>query len=357
MPARIRNYWMDLLNVIACFSVVVLHCTTVVFANEGDTGWIICVALQSLCIFAVPIFFMISGANLLGYRSRYDTKTFFQKRCRKALFALIAGSTIVYLAYPVMYKAFGVALPYQPTLVGFIHGFLHNEICDIYWFFYAILILYLITPVFSLVVSNKKVLEYAIAICVFSSVLVPLLERFSPDPTFLNLFIVPYLSSWLTYYLLGYYLTEHNRFKKVGTAPLIIIGLTSMLLMAALTISTNAPHTVASGSFAGYDNFYANALSAFALVYSICIFLISSRLNSRIGDSSLYPAVKKLSGLSLGVYAIHIPVIALFDFFIPHRIIWDFGIRPFVVFALALLLSSVGKSIMILLHKITRKPY
>lgn len=357
MPTRIRNYWMDLLNVIACFSVVVLHCTTVVFANEGDTGWVICVALQSLCIFAVPIFFMISGANLLGYRNRYDTKTFFQKRCRKALFALIVGSAIVYLAYPVMYKAFGNVSPYQPTLIGFIHGFLHNEICDIYWFFYAILILYLVTPVFSLIVSNKKVLEYAIAICVFSSVLIPLLERFSPDPTFLNLFAVPYLGSWLTYYLLGYYLTEHNQFEKVNISTLIVVGSSAMILMAVLTVSTNIPHTVASGSFASYDNFYANAISAFALVYSTCIFLLGSRLNSRIGSSSLYPVIKNLSSLSLGVYAIHIPVIVFFDFFIPHRIIWDFGIRPFVVFAIALLLSLAGKSLMILLHKIARKPY
>lgn len=76
-----RHYWMDLLNVIACFAVVMLHCTTTVFANSGDTEWHLDVLFQSICIFAVPVFFMISGANLLGYREKYDTKTFFVRLC------------------------------------------------------------------------------------------------------------------------------------------------------------------------------------------------------------------------------------------------------------------------------------
>lgn len=152
-----RHYWMDLLNVIACFAVVMLHCTTTVFANSGDTEWHLDVLFQSICIFAVPVFFMISGANLLGYREKYDTKTFFVKRFRKVVFTLVIASIIVYVCQPLL--AFIIAgTPPDISIGGFVKGFLHNQICDIYWFFYAIIILYAVTPVFSLVAQNKQVL-------------------------------------------------------------------------------------------------------------------------------------------------------------------------------------------------------
>lgn len=40
--------YMDVLNVLSCFAVVVLHCTTVVYVNQGDVQWFVSIALQSL---------------------------------------------------------------------------------------------------------------------------------------------------------------------------------------------------------------------------------------------------------------------------------------------------------------------
>ena len=102
MGRNVRHYWIDLLNVIACFAVVVLHCSTSIFMNTGDAEWLIDVVYQSLCIFAVPVFFMISGANLLGYRKKYDTKTFFVKRFKKVVFTLCVASAIVYVSSPLI---------------------------------------------------------------------------------------------------------------------------------------------------------------------------------------------------------------------------------------------------------------
>ena len=57
-----------------------LHCSTVVFAPARNATWVRAVGYQSVFIFAVPIFFMVSGANLLGYRKRYSTRTFLKRR-------------------------------------------------------------------------------------------------------------------------------------------------------------------------------------------------------------------------------------------------------------------------------------
>lgn len=286
-----------------------------------------------------------------GYRKKYSTKDFFIKRFRRVAFALIAASIIVYVSAPLISKAI-LGSPVNLSIGDFLRSFFHNEICDVYWFFYAIIGLYLITPVFSMLTENRKTLQYAIAICIATSMLVPLIERFLPDHSLLRLFTYPYLSSWLTYYLLGYYLV-HLQKKEVSTGLLFLACFVSVFVMVSMTIKTNIDHSVASGAFAPYDGFYANASSLFALIYSSALILLFKKTNICVKNASIYPLIRKASALSLGVYAIHMLVINSFDLFVPHSFIWDIVIRPFVVFAISMLLAYGGKLFMKLLHKAT----
>lgn len=238
----------------------------------------------------------------------------------------------------------------MPSFGNFIYGFFHNEICNVYWFFYAIVILYLITPIFSLIAENKKVLEYALTLCVVSGMIIPLIERYSPDSTFLELFTIPYLGSWLTYYLLGYYLVHYNKLEGVSSWKIRLLATIAVLVMIVLTFRTNLSHTAASGAFLGYDSFYSNAGNLFALIYASSLFVLASRHNDAVRNSRFYAVIRKLSGLSLGVYAIHILVIDFLDMFVAHRLLWDVGVRPFVVFAISLLLAFAGKRLMAAFH-------
>lgn len=344
MGRNVRHYWIDLLNVIACFAVVVLHCSTSIFMNTGNAEWLIDVVYQSLCIFAVPVFFMISGANLLGYRKKYDTKTFFVKRFKKVVFTLCVASAIVYVSSPLIKYAVA-GYPVDISMWGFIDGLFHNTICDVYWFFYAILMLYLVTPIFSLIVDNKRLLQYAIIICIISTMIIPLLNRFMPTDDFFSLLAAPYLKGWITYYLLGYYL-QHHLSKQISIPAVLLMTIASCGIIIAMTYKTNLGHTVLSGSYQPYDSFYANASSLFALLYSTGVFLLFKSCNNKIGNLRSYGAIRSLSSFSLGVYAIHMLVINSLDLFIPHRILWDLGLRPFIVFAISLLLAWIGVKIM-----------
>lgn len=348
-----RHYWMDLLNVIACFAVVMLHCTTSVFLNTGDLRWHLDVVFQVLFVFAVPVFFMISGANLLGYRKKYDTKTFFIKRFRKVVFALVAASIITYVSFPLV-SGIITGAPIKLSVGQFVEGFLHNSICDVYWFFYAIIGLYLATPVFSLVAENKKTLLYAIAVCIATSMVFPLIQRFTPDHNALTLFTYPYLGGWLTYYLLGYYLVHYlpNDIKRL---PIACVGAACAAFMIAMTVKTNGDHTVLSGAFAPYDGFYAGAAGLFGLIYSSSVLLLFKRANETVGNSKAYPVIRCLSSLSLGVYAIHMLVINTFDLFVPHSLAWDIALRPFVVFGLSLALAFAGVQIMKLWRRMLKR--
>ena len=266
----VRHHYMDVLNVLSCFAVVVLHCTTIVYINQGDMQWFVSVALQSLFTFAVPVFFMISGANLIGYRSRYSTKVFFQKRLKRVLMTLAGFSFFIYVLSCLAPTQLG--LPARSfSLSEFIQLFLTNQICDAYWFMYSILILYLITPLLACFASNKRLLEYAIGLCIVSTAVIPFANRFAPNHKLFSMFAVPYLTGAIMYYLIGYYIVTYSPFE--GRAEkmrpvFLIAAICFVVFMARMTIKTNAPHTALSGAYSDYANFYNEYLHLPVLVYS-----------------------------------------------------------------------------------------
>lgn len=72
--------YITVLSVLSSLAVVFLHTNGCFWGGVGHNArWISANIIESLFYFAVPIFFMISGATLLDYRKRYDTKTFVKK--------------------------------------------------------------------------------------------------------------------------------------------------------------------------------------------------------------------------------------------------------------------------------------
>lgn len=79
--SKSKKYYFMYLNAIASsFAVVVLH----TIANPTALGIkaiqptfyvILCIIIGIVFSYGVPIFFMQSGANILNYRERYDTRT------------------------------------------------------------------------------------------------------------------------------------------------------------------------------------------------------------------------------------------------------------------------------------------
>ena len=91
-----KNYilYFDLLNIFACFAVVALHVNGAVHTFAKTRNWVSCMFIEALFYFAVPVFFMLTGATLINYRKRYGTGTFFKKRLLKTLVPFIIWSII-----------------------------------------------------------------------------------------------------------------------------------------------------------------------------------------------------------------------------------------------------------------------
>ena len=145
--------WIALLNILACIAVVTMHCDGSVFWNYADNRtWKIAVFIGSLADWAVPVFFMISGANLVNYTSHYSTRIYAKKRIFKTLIPFFLWSVIPLIYYFVRGK-YGT----QPFTISWILDMVFNtKINETYWFFIPLFSIYACIPVLSFIDKTKQ---------------------------------------------------------------------------------------------------------------------------------------------------------------------------------------------------------
>lgn len=300
MSERIKRiHYIDVLNCIAILFVLLLHSAQLAhFGTIKDSNFILTGVMQCLFIPAVYIFFMNSGATLLNYRYKYSTKEFFIKRIKRVLIPFILWSVFYYFFNSRFHSFPGPIFQGNLSFKGFASAFLNNNIDNLFWFFYSIIALYLVAPVFSgLAQKHQKTLFGVVVVYFiftdFSNYLVKL-----TGINFLTKFInQPLLSSsFLGYFLIGY-LIKINYFSKKEENIIIYLGLVCLLL--------NILNTITNSKYVFLGN-----IGPF--LYSVGFYLLIKRLVVERSDSD-YKLAKWLSGSSLGIYILHPVFYAVFD--------------------------------------------
>lgn len=108
-----RIYYIDILRVIACLSVIIIHSSaTYVTKNWGSFNFWIGNILDSLSRIGVPLFIMISGALLLDEKY-ICTKKKIIKHIKKMILFFIFWSLVYTVLFKVIWPIFegGVRLP------------------------------------------------------------------------------------------------------------------------------------------------------------------------------------------------------------------------------------------------------
>ena len=90
-----RMLYFDILKLTAAFAVVWIHFGNEIHWYDGSLAWKMCVPIQVLAYWAVPIYFMITGATLMNYRERYGTKIFFRRRIIRGIAPYLVWGTIM----------------------------------------------------------------------------------------------------------------------------------------------------------------------------------------------------------------------------------------------------------------------
>lgn len=291
-----RILYVDLLNITACFGVVCLHCSNTVFEYRGEGTWYFALLIQTAFYWCVPVFFMLTGATLLGYRKKYTTGEYLKRRVLRVLLPFLLWSTIL-----LIWKLHtGELAPEEWNII--LSWYLNNGIESIYWFFYPLIGMYLTIPIASILTEDryKTCMYYVTGVslavtCVLQySYLAGIYYDGSLTPVFAN--------GYLAYLFLGWILA---RSELSGRCRLLIycIGLGCGAAMFAGSVLLTLRDGALNLFFFNYTGPTAYGMAAAVFVwfrYHDWTWLASDGRRGMIGT---------LAGASFGVYLIQMRVI------------------------------------------------
>ena len=283
-----KNY-ISILNVLACIGVVILH--TFETGYTSDANFVFEVLIRAIAYCAVPVFFMITGATLIDYRERYDTKTFFKKRLLKVIIPLIIWSIIYFII-----NFFKGKFSINDLSFKFVFEyFFLVKTNPIFWFFVVIIGIYLAIPVISLIPqeTRRKAFLYIIIITfVFNQFLPDLLYHLNLNYNYDLKFPLTY-SGWISFIFIGYYIDKYEIVKK-HRVIIYVLGIIGFLTMVVPTIFISY-HKNESCSW--FDEYY----DAPCVLYSASVFLFfKSKINNNQIVTKIMPFFNFVAPTTLG---------------------------------------------------------
>ncbi len=273
--------WVDLIRVVGAFLVVMAH-----ISYQGGGSLLIASYYFVISRIAVPLFFMVSGFLLLQKMEPYGD--FFKKRSLKVFVPFIAWSVIYML-----WKKESFDLPFSMEIVAsymikILRGPRENHL----WFFYALIGLYLFTPILRVFVARASMVDlyYFCGLWFFVVPVSLFVQEFSPIRIGFELY---FIAGYSGYFMLGLLL---GRLQYTNTQ---LYGLGFLLLIFSIG-TTALSYFVKSEYFASYLSMNIVLMTAFAYILLREV---------QVGDN-LYRFLIPLSRASFGIYLVHVIVLA-----------------------------------------------
>lgn len=297
-----KKTYISVLSVICAIAVVMLHTNSCFWEFSQEDYWISANIIETLMYFAVPVFFMISGATLMDYREKYSTKVFFLKRIEKTVIPFVIWSII---ALVIMLVLGEIILP--ESLLGKIKRIfelvINTEILDIYWFFISLFSVYLCIPVLSAVDRSirKRVYIYISLVAFLVNYLFPFTtEILGID--YHNIIKMDVASGYLLYVVVGYLLNEYEL--KSGMKVLIyLFSVMGLLIHMIGTYYVSIEEGMIVKTFKGYTNVPA-------FLYSVGIFVFVKNVVNKNENAFICIICNRvLSKYTFAVYLLHLYVI------------------------------------------------
>lgn len=310
MPKRKRLIEYDLMRIIACLCVIMIH--TAVF-NQADQFPYTSLQFQAVNIWgvlsrwAVPAFVMLSGMLILPRADEESILRLFKHRVLRMVGA--------YFAWSCVYSAFNVYaldIVYSETkFKTFIDGCFSGEIHM--WYLLMLAGLYISSPLIAALIKNlsrKWTLYWLTTLFVFSSC-IPLLVKLNIK--FLSVILdsvngymnLQFLGGWTFYFVLGYYFQKHD-FTKKEKMVIWLFSLISLLFTLYGTVIYYINHGKAMGILPyEYPNIVFMSVGVLLLFKetSNCVQLVKHEL-----------IIRGLSDLTFGIYLIHVLVLKMLFF-------------------------------------------
>lgn len=276
-----RIEYISLASVLSAIAVVILHVNWCVLNFSLDSYWFSANLFHSIFIFAVPIFFMISGAMLLDFNKKYDLKTYIFKRINKSIIPYIVWSILGLLFFIFVLHTVNIS---DVNLMYIFTGLIKGNIVRPYWFFIPLFELYFLYIIFSRFSDNQRYLIILIIMTFIVNLLVNLK----------GITIVGYLC----YALCGYYIHKYDINKNIR----LILYLFSIIGVLIIFVGT----CYLSMSSGNYVATFKDYVSIPVMVYSVGLFVfIKNNLVNIMDNIKIHNVVSFLDLYTFGIYLIH----------------------------------------------------
>lgn len=258
-----REIWLDILKAISAILIVFQHSLSPFWcdADPSTISWAIVNAIFIISKAGVPLFFMCSGYGMLK-----------RQRTIKEILHSIIKLLIVYLSWMFVYgiytmllnlingisiKSAVLAIP-KIMLLGYYHT----------WFIFALIALYLMTPVLYPVLQNKDTAKYVFYLSLFASTIMPFFWNMEALDSFgytVRALDITYLSGNIFYYICGFYFGEVVLKKKN------ISFISTLIIYATTVLFTYFSHIGGFNEAPSY-NFIYKILEIFLSISLFCMF-------------------------------------------------------------------------------------
>lgn len=334
MQKNNRIFYLDILRVIACLSVIMIHTSArYVDKNIGSFNFWVGDIFDGVSRIGVPLFVMISGTLMLDKNYQFNSKKWI-KHITKLITFFAFWSFIYSIIFNILTPIF---INHESiNIINFISSFVkgHYHL----WFIYLIIGLYLIVPLLRLWVNdnNKKYVEYFIVLSIIFTYIIPQIINIGSNycDLFEQLndiieqnFQLTYVGGFTTYFILGWYIHNYNIENKKMVYILGLIGLlTSIIGTYILSITSKKPLQM-------FGDLTINVLfqSLAIFVFIKDKFITQKNINNTI--------INSISKYSLGIYAMHDLIITIM-YKILYKINLDFSlVNISIVFTTSFILS------------------
>lgn len=315
-----RILYIDILNIIAIIAVVILHHNGIVHGYSRTSAWYTSLIFECIFYFAVPLFLMISGAMLMPYREKYDTKTFFKKRALKVLIPAIA-----WIATMIIWKVF---IAKTMTIEDWSPKNILNIIFaskeeTTYYYLFLIMGAYLTMPVLSRLSKPeyRKTAWYLVGVFFIFNALIPNLLKLAGVTYNTDFGLM--MGQWCMYIVLGYLLSTQDIAKKYRVI-LYSLGILSIVYRYATTIVLSNQAGKLVNTTWGYGQFHTILLSS-----AVFVFVKNMNLKWIEKHVKLVKTLGVLAGCSFGIYLV-------------HKIVMFYEIRAFNIDTVSIWWRTIG---------------
>lgn len=289
---KTRNINLDLIKVLACIGVVLLHTTMIGFKDTGS--WNLLAYLYYLGTYSIPLFFMVNGYLLLGKRN--ITYSYILEKVKWILITVSSWNTIVWL----LKRDFAVN-PVKKIIGSMVQkGYFFQ-----FWFFGALILIYLCLPILKKFLNSKRRYLFMLSFFVAIGLIFELSNIILQMPLQSYIIQTFRLWTWFFYYILGGLIAQFDKeFIKNGFKRWMKIVAVLLLLITPVILFFLAK-TIYHNLFAEY--FYD---ILFVKIVSLGVFLTILTLSLK---ESKYKWIVSLSNQTMGVFIVHTYVMKVLE--------------------------------------------